>query len=484
MMRRIRLKHLLLLALALPALFLLLAVAIIPTLAYLTAERVHPDAASVPVQQSAPVEPHWQFAAGASAQQARSLVAEQNLPSLSVAVGVDGQLAWAGAFGWADVESRRPATLQTRYRIGAVSQPLTALAVGLLVDRGALDLDAPVGRYLPDLPPSLAAITLRQAMSHTAGIRHPHIESSCRGHTGERGGLGLALFADDDLQAEPGTTFAFSSYGWILVSAVVEAVSGQPFARYMDDAVLMPAGMTDTAPDDRREDARGYVENLPVAGPGAIDAAVLYHPRASADTDTGLEFPDFTDYLCYGGAGAYLSTPADLVRLAHSMDSHDMVSAHPGSADPDSTDPDSADPHARDSKTTGTDVEQSDGRTARAQGSADAPTATRNSLRPSTLAALHREAILPNGESTGYALGWFVRDESFGPGATRLLGHSGYTIGGTTVLQRFPEYGLVVAVSANVTFAELAPFAADVAALFAAAREASRTATVASRADD
>jgi serine beta-lactamase-like protein LACTB len=75
---------------------------------------------------------------------ARSPLVDENLPGLSVAVALDGEIVWAEGFGWAEVERGAPVTPLTRFRIGSVSKPLTAAAVGLLHDRGRIDLDAPL----------------------------------------------------------------------------------------------------------------------------------------------------------------------------------------------------------------------------------------------------------------------------------------------------------------------------------------------------
>jgi len=397
-------KTALILLLALPAGFLLMAAVIIPFYFWLTAEPVHAGAASVPAQATTPSDPHWRFPAAEAGRLARVLVATENLPGVSVAVGVDGEWIWAGGFGWANVEAQLPATPDTRYRIGNVAQPLTAAAVGLLVERGRLDLDAPVQRYVTTLPTALGPITTRQVMAHTAGFRHPHIESACpRSPRYETAADALELFTDESLRFAPGSEFGYSSYGWMLVSAVVESAAGLPYARFMASEVLTPLGMGSTVADDIRQPM--------------VDRATLYHPRASADNSTGLEFPDDTDYACYAGAGMYLSTPSDLVRFGLAMDTHAL-------------------------------------------------------LDPSTSTLLQTAVTLPSGRSTGYGLGWFVDQPAFGTGNTLVLAHPGFTMGGTALLRRYPEHGIVIAVASNITFAELAPYAAQVAALFAAARAA------------
>ena len=100
---------------------------------------------------------------------ARTLLVDQNLPGLSVAVAVDGRIVWAEGFGYADVD-HTPVTPLTRFRLGALSKPLTAVAAALLHDRGRLDLDAPVQRYVPTYPQKQWTVTTRQLMSDVAGV--------------------------------------------------------------------------------------------------------------------------------------------------------------------------------------------------------------------------------------------------------------------------------------------------------------------------
>ena len=102
----------------------------------------------------------------------REWVAKDNLAGASVAVGIDGQVVWAEGFGWADIEQQVPVTALTRFRIGSVSKPLTSVAVGLLYERGKIDLDAAVQKYVPSFPKKRWPISTRQLMGHVAGIRH------------------------------------------------------------------------------------------------------------------------------------------------------------------------------------------------------------------------------------------------------------------------------------------------------------------------
>ena len=99
-------------------------------------------------------------------QLARAGLVQQNLPGLSVAVGVGGDLVWAEGFGWADLEKRVPVGPGTRFRIGHASKALTSAAVGLLLEKGRLHLNDEIQTYVPAFPRKQWPVTLRQLMGH------------------------------------------------------------------------------------------------------------------------------------------------------------------------------------------------------------------------------------------------------------------------------------------------------------------------------
>jgi len=188
----------------------------------------------------------------AAVARARAIVCDQlagKIPGLQVAVAVGGKLVWSEAFGYADVAREVPVTAETQFRIGSVSKPLTAAAVALLYEQGKLDLDAPVQRYVPSFPDKGYPITTRQLAGHLAGIRHYRGDEFLRNRHFDTVLEGLAIFQGDSLLFPPGTKFSYSSYGWNLISAVVEGAAGQDFLTYMSRNVLRPLGLTHTAPD-------------------------------------------------------------------------------------------------------------------------------------------------------------------------------------------------------------------------------------------
>jgi CubicO group peptidase (beta-lactamase class C family) len=232
---------------------------------------------------------------------ARQLVCDSlvaRIPGLQVAVAVDGKLVWSEAFGYSDLERHISVTRTTLFRVGSVSKPLTAAAVALLVEQGKLDLDAPVQRYVPSYPPQPWPITTRQLAGHLAGVRHYRgDEFTLNRHFGSVR-EGLTIFERDSLQFEPGTRFAYSSYGWNLVSAVIEGASGESFLSYMSRHVLGPLGLTHTAPD--RTDSL-----IP-------DRTRFYDPDSAHG---GFVLAPAVDNSYKWAGGGFLSTAEDLVRF-------------------------------------------------------------------------------------------------------------------------------------------------------------------------
>jgi CubicO group peptidase (beta-lactamase class C family) len=186
----------------------------------------------------------------AAVEESRTLVwdrmAEVGIPGLSVAVAVDGEVVWAEGFGMADLENSVAVRPDTRFRIASISKALTAAAVGVLVQEGRLDLDAPVQNYVPSFPLKRWPVTTRQLGGHVAGVRHYRGEEFASSVHYDDVVEALAIFEADTLLFEPRTDYSYSTYGWNLVSAVIQGASGRPFLRYMRDEVLDPLDLDET----------------------------------------------------------------------------------------------------------------------------------------------------------------------------------------------------------------------------------------------
>src|SRR6202166_1851093 len=173
-------------------------------------------------------------------------MAEKELPALSIAIIDDQQIVWAEGFGMADPKSKIPATADTVYRIGSVSKLFTDIAIMQLVERGELNLDAPVTDYLPEFHPKNSfgtPITLRQLMSHRGGL----LPEPPVGNYFETSQPTLAATVhslnDTELVFAPNTRTKYSNAAIAVVGYLLEARSHEAFAKYLKSSVLDPMGL-------------------------------------------------------------------------------------------------------------------------------------------------------------------------------------------------------------------------------------------------
>ena len=281
--------------------------------AYMTAsiKPLHPDPNGVPLVERWTPSAQWAGAVERSRAVVRASLVEQNLPGLSIAVGTGGEVVWAAGFGWSDLEAPVPVAPEALFRTGGAAMPLTSVAVGLLLEKDRLHLDDEIQTYVPSFPRKKWPVTLRQVMAHVAGVRRDNGDEEPLSERCPRTSDALRRFANDPLRFEPETKFAYSNYGWILVSAAVEAAAQEPFFTFVQDKVLAPLGMKDTIPDS---------ETDPIPG-----RAMFYYPKFASDNRYGHDLARDGDYSCFAGAGGFLSTPSDLVRFAMAINSGKLL---------------------------------------------------------------------------------------------------------------------------------------------------------------
>jgi serine beta-lactamase-like protein LACTB, mitochondrial len=235
----------------------------------------------------------------------------RGIPGLAIAVAVDGRVVFAEGFGYADLEQRVPAWPATKFRIGSISKPLTAVALMRLVEQRKIDLDAPVQKYVPSFPDKGARITPRLLAGHLAGIRHYKDDEFLIAKHYNSIVEGLKIFAGDPLVAPPGTKYSYSTYGFNLLSAVIESASGETFLDYMQRHVFDALGLAHTTADENRL---------------LVDQRSRFYSRA---TGGGLENAPYVDNSYKWAGGGFLSTPEDIVRFGSAV-------LHPGFLSADS----------------------------------------------------------------------------------------------------------------------------------------------------
>src|SRR5580704_8764825 len=216
-------------------------------------------------------------------------------------VAKDGSVEADLAEGPADVEAGVACTSGTRFQLCSVSKQFAAAAVMLLVESGQLDLDEPVGRWLPGGPPQWRQVTLHHLLSHTAGIPHwleaPGLDPAEPMGISER----LEIIQATPLRAEPGAQWHYSSPGFVLAGFIVERASGQPYREFLTERILSPLRLIQTtAGGTPRGAARGYKDGQPVP---------------SWDLDA------------MPGTGDIWSTAGDLTRFTAALHSGELIAA-------------------------------------------------------------------------------------------------------------------------------------------------------------
>jgi serine beta-lactamase-like protein LACTB len=197
------------------------------------------SAASVSAQTPSPLQ--RVDAATASGQADRllaELVAQNGVPGMGAAVWQDGRIVWRGSAGYRDLAAGSPVDADTVFRLASVSKLITVAAAAQLAESGKLDLDAPVATLWNGGNPDWAPFTLRQLAAHTAGLPHYQAQDRDRGgrhYPSTREAVGI--FRDRPLLSAPGSSYSYSSWGYTLISAVVEARAGQPFLDYVAEQV-------------------------------------------------------------------------------------------------------------------------------------------------------------------------------------------------------------------------------------------------------
>ena len=227
----------------------------------------------------------------------------------SVAVSACGQIVWQAGFGFADIEAQTPVTIDTLFRAGSVAKTLTSPLLVQAEARGELDLDADIRTYFQAFPPKEHEFSTRQLAGHTAGIRHYSGDEFASNVAFDTVSDGLVIFQDDPLEFEPGTQYSYSSYGWNLLSAVVEGATGRDYLELMQTDVFDPAGMDSTFAEGRADTPGGQVTYY------------LYDQE-----DRAMVVAPPVNNSIKWASGGFVSTPTDLLRFGLAMEDGTLVS--------------------------------------------------------------------------------------------------------------------------------------------------------------
>jgi len=326
-----------------------------------------------------------------------TFMTDNGVPGLSIAIAVDGDIVWSEGLGYANVEQRVLVTPLTRFRSGSVAKAITSSAAAVLSERGQLDYDAPVQKYVPSFPDKGAKITPRLLAGHLAGLRYypngtddEEFYSTKQYHDVVDT---LAIFKADPLIHAPGSKYFYTTYGTNLLGAAIQGAAGKPFPAVMQELVFDPLKMRSTSMDEFDAiipNRTSYYERNNPAPDGTYQKRSAW--RAAKTLGKLLNAP-FADNSNKWPGGGLITTPEDLVRFG---------SAHlqPGY------------------------------------------------LKAETLKVHFSPMHTADGKSTNYAMNWDIHTDAQGR-ATWSKG--GSSVGGKSILLMFPNEKLVIAIQHNLT---------------------------------
>ncbi|MEZ5947170.1 MAG: serine hydrolase [Hyphomonas sp.] len=229
-------------------------------------------------------------------------------PGVAVAVSLDGETAFHGEAGLADLEHGIPITEDTVFHAASLSKQFTAFLVLSLAAEGKLSLDDDIALYLPELKDTGPPVTIRQLLDHVGGLRE---QSSLRSMAGwskkdlvTQAQMLTLLGLQRGRNFAPGERFEYSNSGYGLLALIVERVSGERFADFASARIFSPLGMNDTQFRDRLSD---IVPN----------AATSYEPRGDGFARLVLNF----ELL---GSTGLKTTPRDLLKWATNFETHEI----------------------------------------------------------------------------------------------------------------------------------------------------------------
>lgn len=214
----------------------------------------------------------------------------------SVLVAKGGKVILSKGYGMANYELDVPNTPQTKFRLGSITKQFTALAITQLQERGLLNVEDPITKYLPDFPKETGdKVTIFHLLTHTSGIpsftNFPDYQQiKFNKFTGEKL---IAWLKGKPLEFTPGENFKYNNSGYFLLGYIIEKVSGKTYEQFVQENIFTPLAMKNT----------GFDRN-----------SALIKNRAAGYTvkNKELENSEYIDMTVPGGAGAMYSTVEDL----------------------------------------------------------------------------------------------------------------------------------------------------------------------------
>lgn len=197
-------------------------------------------------------------------------------PGSTVIVTRDGKVVFRKAYGMANVEKGVPLTPESVLRLGSITKQFTATAILMLAEEGKLSVKDEITKFFPDYPVKGKKITIEQLLHHTSGIKSytNKPDFMMNAHKDYTVAQMIDGFKNDPFDFEPGTKYAYNNSGYILLGAIIEKVSGMPYAKFVEQRIFVPLGMENTAYEGQERGkaprAAGYARQGEIFKPAMV----------------------------------------------------------------------------------------------------------------------------------------------------------------------------------------------------------------------
>lgn len=235
---------------------------------------------------------------------------QKKVASYAVAVVKDGRLVLARGYGFADLENDVPATAETIYRLGSITKQFTALAIMQLAEQGKLSVDDELTKFLPDYPTAGHKVTVHHLLNHTSGIKSYTSQKDFfkRARQDFSHDELLGVFKNEPFDFDPGTKWLYNNSGYYLLGMIIEKISGQTYAKHLEEQIFRPLGMSATR----------YGDTRPLIRHRAMGYKLLVGQLVN-DDPLSMDAP--------GAAGALVSNVLDLVKWHQSLEAGNLLSS-------------------------------------------------------------------------------------------------------------------------------------------------------------
>jgi CubicO group peptidase (beta-lactamase class C family) len=233
-----------------------------------------------------------------------------------VLVAENDKIIYQNAVGFSNISTEKKNSIQTRFQLASLSKVFTATAIMQLVEKGVIQLDDPLTKYLPSFP--YVDITIRQILSHTSGLpdfREVYREKSP--HALHNSDMIPALVQFGPPASAPGTEWHYSSMGYALLANLVEKISGLSFPDYIQEFICKPAGML-----------HSYVLSPYIKHPDSLRAVnYLSNPSGAITANDSIKLVLESPWQTIVGPGLMVSSAADLLSFSESLFANKILSA-------------------------------------------------------------------------------------------------------------------------------------------------------------